>query len=83
MDNWIRFPLDRHAEAIAAKLLPGDGVSIKVQVFDPTTMAVLDRTLEATLLLYDRHGFTARDNAGTLHCCRWQEAFAWCKRHEC
>jgi len=94
---WKRFGFEPYKEACAARLLPGDGIArrVMVQVFDdldgraapnkimPPAKDPEEREQRLELLTMDSGGFTARDPSNTLHACRWVEAVAYEKRHEC
>lgn len=79
---WTKFGIDPYNQAVAAQLLPGDGIARRVFVFEPPGPArELEQRLE--LLALDTRGFSGRDPSGMKHACRWDEAVAYEKRHEC
>lgn len=94
---WKRFGFEPYQEAVAARLLPGDGIARRVIVracdeidlrARPRKKVPAEKPAEECeqrleLLTMDGGGFTARDPSNVLHACRWDEAVAYERRHEC
>jgi len=92
VENWTKFEYDPKAEIEAMKLLPGDGISVRIILIPPLKFDIAgavahpgppqERVLRTTLVKLTDYGFDVIDQNGATYACRWEQAAEWCRKHD-